>query len=151
MCDVTTLFLPNEICKFPCAEVLQKQNRELDLANQEYWRLDHCLKLLLLALIAEELVMAMDLIVPGRFGLWQLDLPPWSQLLISIDPNVVSKTNLNSICYWAYAVLNNSFGPLGLSGAIILHHNWFTNFIYARSGLISISRHSSAKVWMQKI
>ena len=98
--------------------------------RKECWKLDHCLKLLALALIAEELVMAIGLSVPGRFGLLQLDLPPWSQLLISIDPNVVSKqiSNLNSICYWAYAVLINSLGPLGLSSAIILHHNWFTVF-----------------------
>ena len=85
--------------------------------------------------------MAMDLRVQGRFGLLLLDLPPWSQLL-------------NSIFYWTYAVLNNSCGLLGLSDAKILHHNWFTNFIYARSGLIGISSfisHASGEVWMQKI
>ena len=37
--------------------------------------------------------MAMDLSVLGQFGLLNLGLPPCSQLLTSIDPNVLSKTN----------------------------------------------------------
>ena len=33
MSDMATLFLPNEICKFPCAEVLEKENRELEAGS----------------------------------------------------------------------------------------------------------------------